>query len=115
MFGKQSIDKLSAYAGEFVPTTNGGAQASRPARQRRGSDPTISASAPRTEENDADRRNPRLPYQLQPNSRPRVRAQHEPYPGSPAAALLPTSLPARNAAIMVAFSNWCDPTVALSS
>jgi hypothetical protein len=79
MFGKQGGDRLSAYAGEFVPTGE------RPARQRRGSDPTLSAL--RTEENDADRSNPRLPYQLQPNARPRVLAHHEPYPGSPAAAL----------------------------
>ena len=80
MFGKPTgSDRLSAYAGEFVPTGE------RPARQRRGSDPTLSAL--RTEENDADRSNPRLPYQLQPNARPRVLAHHEPYPGSPAAAL----------------------------
>ena len=86
MFGKQSSDRLSADAGEFVPAGNSGAApAGRPARQRRGSDPTLSVT--RTEENDADRSNPRLPYQLQPHARPRVLAHHEPYPGSPAAAL----------------------------
>ena len=86
MFGKQSSDRLSAHAGEFVPAgESGAAAAGRPARQRRGSDPTLSVT--RTAENDADRSNPRLPYQLQPHARPRVLAHHEPYPGSPAAAL----------------------------
>ena len=78
--------KMSAYAGEFVMPTH---QAAKPAaaRPRRGSDPTVSATAQRTEANGADRTNPRLPYQLQPNARPRVLATPDPYPGSPAAAL----------------------------
>ena len=87
MYSAKGSEKLSAYAGEFVMPTQAGGGAAKPARPRRGSDPTVSATAPRTEANDADRTNPRLPYQLQPNARPRVLTHHDPYPGSPAAAL----------------------------
>ena len=82
--GGRTLPKMSPYASAFVPAgPNPAVAGQQKSRQRRGSDPAL-ATAPRE---DADRHNPRLPYQLQPHAAPVQLVKREPYPGSPAAAL----------------------------